>query len=610
MALMKIREPGAGARAVGIDLGTTHSLVAVMEAERGRVIAGRDAQPLLPSVARLRDDGALQVGREAMGGADALASVKRFMGVAFGDMDAAVAAARGVEADAGGGAVFVTSTGRVTPIEVSAAILAELKRRAEEDLKAPVDAAVITVPAYFNEAQRRATADAARLAGLKTLRLLNEPTAAALGYQLDESDGRLVAVYDLGGGTFDISILKLDGRVFEVLATGGDTALGGDDFDQALAEDFAAACGLDFDGLDVGRHRELMRAARAAREASSEADGVEMRWEDHRREYHRDDIDGVCAPWLERSLRICRRCLKDAKLAAADIDEVALVGGATRMPMVRRAVRDLFGREPHAEVDPDKVVALGAARQAALLSGERPDDDTLLLDVTPLSLGLETLGGLVERVIPRNTPIPARRAREFTTAKDGQSGLSLHVLQGERDLAADCQSLAKFELLNIPPLAAGAARIEVVFEIDADGLLRVRAEEKSAGVAADVEVRPAVGLPEARIAEMLEEAFLHAETDAEARALREVVTEAEQLIEALDKALADDGARLLDETESAALKRDMRALASAARGGDAAKIRELTQTLEATSAPLVERRMDDLIQRALVGRSLGEVESK
>ncbi len=624
MALLQISEPGqsplphARRTGLGIDLGTTHSLVAVVVDGAPRTLADESGDALLPSAVRYLAGGGVEVGRDVLRAAaadplNALTSVKRLMGRGADDL-AAQRALPAYEFSAGeGGMVLLhTAGGAKSPVEISAEILRTLARRAEQANGKKADGVVITVPAYFDDAQRQATRDAARIAGLPLLRLLNEPTAAALAYGLDSGAEGLIAVYDLGGGTFDISILQLKRGVFEVLATGGDSALGGDDFDHAIVEWLRAQAG-DATPPDAATRRTLLDAARSAKQALSTAErvGIDVaaggrRW---RAELDRATFNGLIEPLVARTLRSCRRALRDAGVAVTAVDSVVLVGGSTRVPLVQSAVADLFGREPLTSIDPDRVVALGAAIQADILVGNQQDSDTLLLDVIPLALGLETMGGLMEKIIPRNTTLPVTRAQDFTTYKDGQTAMSIHVLQGERELVSECRSLGHFELRGIPPMVAGAARIRVTFQVDADGLLSVSAREQTRGVQAEIQVKPSYGLDENQIADMLRASMEHAEDDVEARALREQQVEADQLLEALGAALARDGERLLDDAERAALEAEMDTLRGLRDGDDRQALAEAFARLGQASEVFAQRRMDDSIRRALAGRRVGEVES-
>jgi molecular chaperone HscA len=500
----------------------------------------------------------------------------------------------------------------MSPVEVSAEILKVLAARAESVLGGELSGVVITVPAYFDEAQRQATKDAARLAGLKVLRLLSEPTAAAVAYGLDKDVTGIHAVYDLGGGTFDISILHLRRGVFEVLATGGDSALGGDDLDRAIARWIMERAGVEDDVSHIVLRR-LMRDACVAKEALSEAERVPLRVELPNGEYwegelDRTTLDGLIDPLISKTLAACRRCLRDAGLQPGEVKDVVMVGGSTRVPRVRERVGELFGTTPLVEIDPDRVVAIGAALQADVLAGNKGADEMLLLDVIPLSLGLETMGGLMEKIIPRNTTIPVARAQEFTTFKDGQTTIAVHVLQGERELVADCRSLARFELRGIPPMAAGAARILVSFEVDADGLLNVTAREKSSGVKAQVEVKPSYGLTDAEIELMLRDSMAHAGEDLQARRLREQQVEARRSIEALRAALASDGDELLDAGERDRVEAALSRLERIAAGDDPEAIKGATEELEKACDFYVERRMNRSIQAAMAGHKIEELD--
>ncbi len=619
MALLQISEPGQSPDphqhriALGIDLGTTHSLVAVVRSGVAECLPDAQGRVLLPSAVRYIQGDAPVVGREALAARpndphNTIVSAKRLMGRAMADIVDAPRLAYDF-VDQPGMVAMRTAQGVKTPIDVAADILRALKARAVDALGAEPVGAVITVPAYFDDAQRQATKDAARLAGLSVLRLINEPTAAALAYGLDQGAEGLYAVYDLGGGTFDVSVLRLTRGVFEVMATGGDTALGGDDFDALLADLLARRAGLG--ELDARTHAALQRAAREAKEALSARDTVEVRLRlsngqqlDQR--VSRVDFDACTRALTARTIAMLARVLEDAEVDRAALAGIVLVGGSTRMPVVRAAVRDFFGREPLVDLDPDQVVAIGAARQAHALAGNH-GDDPLLLDVIPLSLGLETMGGLVERIIPRNTTIPTARAQEFTTFKDGQTAMAIHVVQGERDLVADCRSLARFELRGIPPMTAGAARILVTFQVDADGLLEVSARESTSGVQAHVEVKPSYGLSDAQVAEMLRAGFGAVEADAAARALREERVEAERLLDATRAAMQAD-ADLLDDAGRHRIHAAMAALAQAARGDDHLAIRAACEGLARDTGEFAAQRMNRSIQRALAGRTLDSLD--
>ncbi len=621
MALMQIAEPGQSPlphqvkRAVGIDLGTTNSLVATVSGGVARALPDAQGQIMLPSAVNYTDPDQIVVGDDAlalaaMQPADTLVSFKRFMGRGRDDASAEARRAHYQLDEGDGGMVrFVTTAGLVSPVQASAEVLGVLRARAESTLGGEVEGAVVTVPAYFDDAQRQATKDAAKLAGINVLRLLNEPTAAAVAYGLDSREEGVIAVYDLGGGTFDVSILRLQRGVFEVLATGGDTELGGDDFDTLLADWIRDSALLI--GLGPGHYRELRMLARRVKETLSREDEVSI------------DLSGICsgsAPLritrgrfeelirahVKRTLRACRRCLRDAEVDG--VDSIVMVGGSTRVPLVREAVADFFKREPLVDIDPDKVVALGAAIQADILVGNRSEEDVLLLDVIPLSLGLETMGGMVEKIVPRNTTIPVARAQDFTTYKDGQTALAVHVLQGEREMVDDCRSLARFELRGIPPMVAGAARIRVTFQVDADGLLNVSAREETTGAEAGVTVKPSFGLSDEDISTMLQSSFENAGDDKEARHLAEQRLGGWQLLESLEAALAADGDSLLDMDERSALEERMAGLRALLEGSDAPKIKSATEELGRFSETFATRRMDKSIKEALAGVSLSSLE--
>ena len=616
MALFQISEPGetpaphARKRAVGIDLGTTNSLVATVRNGLAVVLPDQDGRPLVPSIVRYRDDGVdtgyAAMEQQASDPQNTIVSVKRMMGRGLIDLaDERRFPYRFV--DAPGMVRIATRAGVKSPVEVSADLLRALAERARETLGGPVEAAVVTVPAYFDDAQRQATKDAARLAGLPVLRLLNEPTAAAIAYGLDNAVEGVYAVFDLGGGTFDISILRLSKGVFEVLATNGDSALGGDDFDHRVFCWIIEAAKLA--PLSPADARRLLMAAREAKENLSEhetaaivarlADGTAVNLA-----LTKAIFTTITANLVAKTLQPVKRALRDAKLAPADIKGVVLVGGATRMPQVRRAVAEFFGQPPLTNLNPDEVVALGAAVQANKLAGNRErDDDWLLLDVIPLSLGLETLGGLTEKIIPRNATIPVARAQEFTTAKDGQTAMAIHVVQGERERVADCRSLARFELRGIPPLVAGSARIRVTFQVDADGLLDVAAREETTGIEATITVKPSYGLADAEIAAILTDSFANAASDMKIRALTEAQVEADQIVDATNAALLADGS-LLTASERAAIGAELSRLAGIRTGTDHRALRSAVELVNRATSEFAQRRMDRSVAHALKGQRI------
>ncbi|CQI99198.1 Fe-S protein assembly chaperone HscA [Yersinia massiliensis] len=616
MALLQISEPGLTAAphqrrlAAGIDLGTTNSLVATVRSGKAQTLVDEQQRDLLPSVVHYQQNG-IDVGwhaREfaAQDPVNTISSVKRMMGRSLADIVQRYPnLPYQFQPSENGLPMIQTAAGWVNPIQVSADILKALAQRAQAALEGLLDGVVITVPAYFDDAQRQGTKDAARLAGLHVLRLLNEPTAAAIAYGLDSGQEGVIAVYDLGGGTFDISILRLSRGVFEVLATGGDSALGGDDFDHLLADWLREQAGID-SRADHGIQRQLLDAAIAAKITLSDADVADVSVAGWQGQVTRAQFEALIAPLVKRTLMACRRTLKDAGVTADEVLQVVMVGGSTRVPLVREQVGQFFGRTPLTSIDPDKVVAIGAAIQADILVGNKPDSDMLLLDVIPLSLGLETMGGLVEKVIPRNTTIPAARAQEFTTFKDGQSAMMIHVLQGERELVQDCRSLARFTLRGLPPLPAGGAHIRVTFQVDADGLLSVTAMEKSTGVEASIQVKPSYGLTDDEIANMIKDSMANAHEDISARKLAEQRVEAARVLESLQGALAQDAA-LLSEQESTAIAQAMTLLQQQMQGNDPNAIEAAIKALDAQTQDFAARRMDDSIRRALAGHSVDEV---
>ncbi|WP_189662859.1 Fe-S protein assembly chaperone HscA [Pseudomonas amygdali] len=619
MALLQIAEPGLSPQphqrrlAVGIDLGTTNSLVAAVRSGLSEPLADAEGQVILPSAVRYHAD-RVEVGQSAKIAAsqdpfNTVLSVKRLMGRGLTDVKQLGEQLPYRFVGGESHMPFIdTVQGPKSPVEVSADILKVLRERAESTLGGELVGAVITVPAYFDDSQRQATKDAARLAGLNVLRLLNEPTAAAVAYGLDQKAEGVVAIYDLGGGTFDISILRLTGGVFEVLATGGDTALGGDDFDHAIANWIVTDAGLSAD-IDPSAQRSLLQAACSAKEALTDAESVEVAYGDWRGTLTREALNALIEPMVARSLKACRRAVRDTGIELEEVEAVVMVGGSTRVPRVREAVAELFGRQPLTQIDPDQVVAIGAAIQADTLAGNKRDGgELLLLDVIPLSLGLETMGGLMEKVIPRNTTIPVARGQEFTTYKDGQTAMKIHVLQGERELISDCRSLARFELRGIPPMVAGAAKIRVTFHVDADGLLSVSAREMGSGIESSIQVKPSYGLTDDEVTRMLKDSFEYAGDDKVARVLREHQVDAERLLEAVQGALEADGERLLDEEERLVINLQMNELRELMQGTDGYAIEQQTKRLSQVTDAFAARRLDSTVKAALAGRNLNEIE--
>lgn len=616
MALLQIAEPGQTAAphqhrlAVGIDLGTTNSLVASVRSGTTTVLLDEKERALVPSVVHYGAE-RKTVGVEAFAQAstdpqNTIISAKRLIGRSLSDVQTRYPdLPYQFSATDNGLPLIQTKQGNKSPIEVSADILSHLNQFAEQRLGGELSGVVITVPAYFDDAQRQSTKDAARLAGLNVLRLLNEPTAAAIAYGLDSGQEGVIAVYDLGGGTFDISILRLSRGVFEVLATGGDTALGGDDFDHLLANWISEQAG--YKPQTANEQRELLTLATQTKIALSQADEIDVKFANWQGRISRLQFNELIQPLVRRSLMTCRRALKDAGVENEEIREVVMVGGSTRVPFVREQVGEFFGKTPLTSIDPDKVVALGAAIQADILVGNKPDSDMLLLDVVPLSLGIETMGGLVEKIIPRNTTIPVARAQEFTTAKDGQTAMSVHVLQGERELVEDCRSLGRFTLRGIPPMVAGSATIRVTYQVDADGLLSVTAMEKSTKVQASIQIKPSYGLTDEEVTQMIKSSMANAKEDMEARQLAEQRVEADRTIDTVISALQQDGAEVLSVEEFKAIEAQIQQLLDLKKGTDRFAIQQGIKDLDLATQEFAARRMNLSIQKALAGKTVDEV---
>ena len=624
MALLQISEPGQSKAphehrlAAGIDLGTTNSLVATVRCGSAETLEDENGAHILPSVVRYTDSGEIMVGAFALDHAttdplNTLASIKRIMGRSVNDLSTlqGYLPYQFVDQDSNVPRIQ-TVAGPVSPIEVSAEILKALRLRAEASLSGKLTGVVVTVPAYFDDAQRQATKDAAKLAGLNVFRLLNEPTAAAVAYGLDQQAEGLTAIYDLGGGTFDISILKLTKGVFEVLSTGGDTALGGDDFDREIAAWLLQQAKLSAND-DHQLMRSVMTEARLAKEILTHADEVIINLQlnadsDFETQLTREHFEHLIKPYVKKTITWCRKTLRAAEIEPADVQHIVMVGGSTRIPYVRKAVEAFFGKPPLTKIDPDRVVAIGAAQQADALAGNKPDEEMLLLDVLPLSLGIETMGNLVEKIIERNTAIPVSKAQEFTTFKDGQTAMRIHVLQGEREKVEDCRSLATFDLTNIPPMVAGAAHIKVTFQVDADGLLSVSAEENTSRISASIEVKPSYGLTDQEVETMLKDSIAHAEGDMHIRQLAEQQVDADRVLEALRAALEKDGDELLSAEERVKIEQAKNNLENARQASDSELIKQSIKDLENESEVFIARRMNRSVQQVMKGHRVEEFE--